>query len=191
MGGKKRGKVYVNKNQANGADGFGGGGVKLDAEIEDALKNASEAELTDLAAILGLHTLMDNEQYYASLTCSDGIANTVGFSAATKCKLPVCDPAELAEVGTNDTDVEATLQLLKSNDPQLTCVNLNNIKNIAVKTLVDYAEALRNNTNLVELSMVSTRTNDTIACTLAESLRHNKTLKKLNLETNFVSQKGI
>jgi len=189
--GKKRGKVYVNKNQANGADGFGGGGVKLDAEIEDALKNASEAELTDLAAILGLHQMMDNEQYYASLTCTDGIANTVGFSTATKCKLPVCDPSELAAEGQNDTNVEETLEKIKNNDSGLTVVNLNNIRNIPIATLKDVAAAMANNSNVVELSMVGTRSSDTIALELAESLKSNKTLQKLNLETNYLSQKGI
>lgn len=189
--GKKRGKVYVNKNTGNTSDGFGGGGVKLDAELEDALQNASEAELTDLAAILGLHTLMDNEQYYASLTCTDGIANKVGFSAATKCKLPVCPPEELALAGQNDTNVEETLQKLKMNDSGLTVVNLNNIKNIAISTLKDYAESLANNSNCVEFSLVSTRSNDSIALALAESLKQNTTLKKLNLETNFISSKGV
>ena len=64
VSGTKRGKVFEKKINSSGSDGFGGGAVKLDAEIEDALKNASEAELTDLAAILGLHQMMDNEQYY-------------------------------------------------------------------------------------------------------------------------------
>ena len=125
--GKKRGKVFVKKD-VNQDDGFGGGPVKLAPEIEEALKNATDGELTDLAAILGLHTLMDNEQYYASLSAVDGkIANTVGFREATKCKLPVADPEELAAVEQNDTDVDETLQKMKMNDGDLTVVNLNNM----------------------------------------------------------------
>jgi len=189
--GKKRGKVYVNKNGANGSDGFGGGAVKLDAEIEDALKNASEAELTDLAAILGLHQMMDNEQYYASLTCTDGIANTVGFSTATKCKLPVCEPEELASLGQNETNVEATLAKIRSNDASTSEVNLNNIRNIPISQLKEYAQAIGNNSSVTELSLVGTRSSDSIAFELAESLKSNKTLQKLNLETNYLSAKGV
>jgi len=188
--GKKRGKVYINKN-TNGSDGFGGGAVKLDAEIEDALKNASEAELTDLAAILGLHQMMDNEQYYASLTCTDGIANTVGFSTATKCKLPVCEPEELASLGQNETNVEATLAKIRSNDASTSEVNLNNIRNIPISQLKEYAQAMSNNSSVTELSLVGTRSSDSIAFELAESLKSNKTLQKLNLETNYLSAKGV
>merc|ERR1711990_348067 len=185
--GKKRGKVYVNKNKGTGDDGFGGGGGALDAEIQDALKNATEAELTDLAAILGLHQMMDNEQYYASLTCTDGIANTVGFSTATKCKLPVCEPEDLAAMGENPTNVEATLAKIRGNDAGLTEVNLNNIRNIPISQLKEYAQALSGNSQLLELSLVGTRSSDSVANEIAESLKTNKTLQKLNLETNYLS----
>lgn len=64
--GVKRGKVYVPK-QVQKDDGFGGADVDLDPEIQDALNNATDLELTDLAAVLGLHKMLDNEQYYNSL----------------------------------------------------------------------------------------------------------------------------
>lgn len=191
VSGTKRGKVFEKKINSSGSDGFGGGAVKLDAEIEDALKNASEAELTDLAAILGLHQMMDNEQYYASLTCTDGIANTVGFSTATKCKLPVCEPEDLAAMGENETNVEATLAKIRSNDAGTTVVNLNNIRNIPISQLKEYATAIGANTSVTELTMAGTRTSDSVAFELAEALKTNTTLKKLNLETNYLSAKGV
>ncbi len=54
-----------------------------------------------------------------------------------------------------------------------------------------YASAMANNSNVVELSLVGTRSSDSIALELAESLKSNKTLQKLNLETNYLSAKGV
>jgi len=135
--------------------------------------------------------MMDNEQYYASLTCTDGIANTVGFSTATKCKLPVCEPEDLAALGENETNVEATLAKLRGNDPGTTEINLNNIRNIPISQLKEYAQALSGNSQLLELSLVGTRSSDSVANEIAESLKSNKTLQKLNLETNYLSAKGV
>jgi len=135
---------------------------------------------------------MDNEQYYASLDAVDGkIANTVGFREATKCKLPVVDPEELASIQANTTDVDETLQKLKKNDASLEIINLNNIKNIPLATLKDYASSISSSTHVTELHMVGTRSNDSIALELAESLKANTKLRVLNLETNYLSLKGI
>lgn len=190
--GKVRGKKYVPKSNVNLDDGFGGGAVKLEPEIEEALKHANDAELTDLAAILGLHTMMDNEQYYASLNATDGaIANTVGWRETTKCKLPVVSPEILAQEPKNETDVTSSLQQLQSNDSSLTSLNLNNIRNISIITLKDYAKALSTNTALKDFQLVSTRLNDAVGLEFAEALKTNKTLEKLNLETNYMSVKGV
>lgn len=89
----------------------------------------------------------------------------------------------------NSTNVEETLQRIKSNDPDLVEVNLNNIRvsgisrrhcarsssahlmaitllsqqNIPVKTLRSYAEALMKNTVVESFSIVGTRSNDPVA----------------------------
>lgn len=151
------------------------------------MANASEAELVDIAAILGLHTLMDNEQYYSSLDNADGIANTVGFSAATKCKLPTSEEMEKP----NTTDVQQTIIGLRSNDKDLVDVNLNNIPKLSISTLCEVGEALSNNTVCESISLVGTRTNDTIAKSFAEALTGNRTLKSLNMESNFLTIKGV
>jgi len=188
--GVKRGKIYVKKEQ-NKNDSFNGGAIKLDDDIEEALKNATEGEITDLAAILGLHTLMDNEQYYKSLECGDKIINTVGFSKATQCKVPVCDISEINNVKPNSTDVYETLEKLRKNDSNITNVNLNNIKNISISTMRDYGDALATNTHLKSLSLIGTRSNDSIAKAIGEGLKSNSSLESLNLETNFLTPVGI
>ncbi|NXT80612.1 TMOD1 protein, partial [Zapornia atra] len=73
-------------------------------------------------AILGMHTLMSNQQYYEALGSST-IVNKEGLNSVIKPTQykPVPDEEP------NSTDVEATLKRIQSNDPELEEVNLNNI----------------------------------------------------------------
>ncbi|NXX18336.1 TMOD1 protein, partial [Podargus strigoides] len=137
-------------------------------------------------AILGMHTLMSNQQYYEALG-STTIVNKEGLNSVikpTKYK-PVPDEEP------NSTDVDETLKRIQSNDPDLEEVNLNNIMNIPIPILKAFAEALKNNTYVKKFSIVGTRSNDPVAFALAEMLKVNNTLKSLNVESNFISGSGI
>ncbi|NXH93613.1 TMOD1 protein, partial [Pachycephala philippinensis] len=137
-------------------------------------------------AILGMHTLMSNQQYYEALGSST-IVNKEGLNSVIKPTQykPVPDEEP------NSTDVEETLKRIQSNDPDLEEVNLNNIMNIPIPTLKAFAEALKNNTYVKKFSIVGTRSNDPVAFALAEMLKVNNTLKSLNVESNFISGSGI
>ncbi|NXS29915.1 TMOD1 protein, partial [Pomatostomus ruficeps] len=137
-------------------------------------------------AILGMHTLMSNQQYYEALGSST-IVNKEGLNSVIKPTQykPVPDEEP------NSTDVEETLKRIQSNDPDLEEVNLNNIMNIPIPTLKAFAEALKNNTYVKKFSIVGTRSNDPVAFALAEMLKVNNTLKSLNVESNFISGLGI
>uniref|UniRef100_W5N004 Tropomodulin 1 n=2 Tax=Lepisosteus oculatus TaxID=7918 RepID=W5N004_LEPOC len=181
--GEKRGKAWVPKSKP--VDPIMEN-VTLEPELEEALANASDAELCDIAAILGMHTLMSNQQYYEALASST-IVNKEGLNSviqSTQYK-PVPDEEP------NSTDIEKTLEKIKNNDPDLVEVNLNNIKNIPVPTLKAYAEAMKDNTYVEKLSIVGTRSNDPVAYALAEMLKVNATLKCLNVESNFITGNGI
>ncbi|XP_075067019.1 tropomodulin-1 isoform X1 [Mixophyes fleayi] len=160
--------------------------VTLEPELEEALANASDAELCDIAAILGMHTLMSNQQYYEALA-STTIVNKEGLNSVIKPTQykPVPDEEP------NSTDVDETLERVKSNDTDLEEVNLNNIRNIPILTLKAYAEAMKNNTHVKKFSIVGTRSNDPVAFALADMLKVNSTLKSLNVESNFISGPGI
>ncbi|NXA60283.1 TMOD4 protein, partial [Mohoua ochrocephala] len=97
--------------------------VTLEPELEEALANATDAEMCDIAAILGMYTLMSNKQYYDAI-CSGNISNTEGINSVVQPDRyrPVPDEPP------NPTDVAETLQRLQDNDPALQDVNLNNIK---------------------------------------------------------------
>uniref|UniRef100_A0A8C3UY69 Tropomodulin 4 n=1 Tax=Catharus ustulatus TaxID=91951 RepID=A0A8C3UY69_CATUS len=150
--------------------------VTLEPELEEALANATEAEMCDIAAILGMYTLMSNKQYYDAI-CSGDISNTEGIN------IPDEPP--------NPTDVAETLQRLQNNDPELQDVNLNNIKDIPVPTLQAICQAIQTNSHVRSLSLVGTRSNDLVANAVAEMLEHNRSLQSLNLESNFITSAGM
>ncbi|KAF1392633.1 hypothetical protein EPR50_G00002630 [Perca flavescens] len=153
----------------------------LDPELEEALSSATDTELCDLAAILGVHTLVTSSQTYDGTTSKEGYNNVIKGEKMN----PVFDEPP------NPTNVEETLQRIKSNDSSLTEVNLNNIKNIPIPTLKDFAKAMEKNTTVKKFSLAATRSNDPIAVAFSDMLRENKTLRALNLESNFITGAGV
>ncbi|PKK17916.1 tropomodulin 4 (muscle) [Columba livia] len=160
--------------------------VTLEPELEEALANATDAEMCDIAAILGMYTLMSNKQYYDAI-CSGNITNTEGINSVVKPDTykPVPDEPP------NPTNVEETLRQIQANDAALEDVNLNNIKDIPVPTLKAICEAMKTNTHVKKLSLVATRSNDPVANAVAEMLTENKTLQSLNIESNFITSAGM
>ncbi|XP_062367669.1 tropomodulin-4 isoform X7 [Cinclus cinclus] len=182
--GEKKGKPFVPKSAAPELPREEQ--VTLEPELEEALANATEAEMCDIAAILGMYTLMSNKQYYDAI-CSGNISNTEGINSVVQPDRyrPVPDEPP------NPTDVAETLQRLQDNDPALQDVNLNNIKDIPVPTLEAICEAIKTNTHVRSLSLVATRSNDLVANAVAEMLEQNQSLQSLNLESNFITSAGM
>uniref|UniRef100_A0A8B9GA97 Tropomodulin 1 n=1 Tax=Amazona collaria TaxID=241587 RepID=A0A8B9GA97_9PSIT len=165
--GEKRGKAWIPKQKPMDPVLES---VTLEPELEEALANASDAELCDIAGKI------------VSCELKSHLATSVIKPTQYK---PVPDEEP------NSTDVEETLKRIQSNDPDLEEVNLNNIMNIPIPTLKAFAEALKNNTYVKKFSIVGTRSNDPVAFALAEMLKVNNTLKSLNVESNFISGSGI
>ncbi|XP_057204208.1 tropomodulin-2 isoform X1 [Triplophysa rosa] len=175
--GEKKGKAWVPKQKP--IELLKEEATTLDPELEEALSSATDTELCDLAAILGVNTLVTSTRSYDG-TCKDGYNNVI---QGEKVK-PVFDEPP------NPTNVEETLQRIKSNDPSLTEVNLNNIKNIPIPTLKEIAKAMERNTHVKKFSLAATRSNDPVAVAFSDMLRENKSLKSLNLESNFITSAG-
>ncbi|NWJ06780.1 TMOD4 protein, partial [Crypturellus undulatus] len=208
--GEKKGKPFVPKKPARELPHEEH--VTLEPELEEALANATDAEMCDIAAILGMYTLMSNKQYYDAL-CSGTISNTEGInsewhraggvalgtrghSRTPRAPCPgVVKPDKYKPVPDeppNPTNVEETLRQIRANDGALQDVNLNNIKDIPISTLKDICEAMKTNTHVKRLSLVATRSNDPVAnVTVAEMLAENKTLESLNIESNFITSAGM
>ncbi|XP_041838680.1 tropomodulin-2 [Melanotaenia boesemani] len=177
--GEKKGKVFIPKQKP--IETRQEEVTTLDPELEEALCSATDTELCDLAAILGVHTLVTSNQTYDGTGTKEGYNNVIKGEKMN----PVFDEPP------NPTNVEDTLQRIKSNDSSLTEVNLNNIKNIPIPTLKDFAKAMEKNTHVKKFSLAATRSNDPIAVAFSDMLRENKTLRSLNLESNFITGAGV
>lgn len=137
-----------------------------------------------LLAVLGVHNLVNNPKFDEGTTGKDGKGIVKNVVKGEKVKPVFEEPP-------NPTNVEATLQRIKANDPTLLEVNLNNIKNIPIPTLKDFAKALETNTHVKKFSLAASRSNDPVAIAFADMLKVNKTLTSLNIESNFITGAGI
>ncbi|XP_025916352.1 tropomodulin-2 isoform X2 [Apteryx rowi] len=145
--GEKKGKIFIPKEKP--IETRTEEKVTLDPELEEALASASDTELYDLAAVLGVHNMVNNPKFdEGGARSKDGKGSVRNVVKGEKVK-------PIFEEPPNPTNVEASLQRIKANDPSLVEVNLNNIK------------------------------------AFADMLKVNKTLKSLNVESNFITGTGI
>uniref|UniRef100_A0A8C5NDP1 Leiomodin-3 n=1 Tax=Gouania willdenowi TaxID=441366 RepID=A0A8C5NDP1_GOUWI len=100
-------------------------------------------------------------------------------------------PPPPLDVPGNPIVVDDALQRVLSNDPDLTEVNLNNIDDISQENLIRFAEALRTNTHVKVFTLANTRADDHMAMAIAKMLRENSSIISLNIESNYVSGKGV
>lgn len=129
--------------------------LDLDDESTEALKNASEADLVDLAGILGLHSLLNQEQFHASITNKQQSGDT-RFSSIVKATVP----KKVLNLPDNDTNVTETTKSVANNDNALSTLNWNNIKHIPRDQFKQLFEGLKNNDTLKELNLANTGLTD-------------------------------
>ncbi|KAL4692557.1 hypothetical protein H8959_016367 [Pygathrix nigripes] len=137
------------------------------------------------APVLGVHNLLNNPKFDEETTNNKGGKGPVRNVVKGEKVKPVFEEPP------NPTNVEISLQQMKANDPSLQEVNLNNIKNIPIPTLREFAKALETNTHVKKFSLAATRSNDPVAIAFADMLKVNKTLTSLNIESNFITGTGI
>lgn len=83
------------------------------------------------------------------------------------------------------------MEQVRSNDPSLSELNVNNSEVIKTKTLIEFAEALHNNTHVKKFALANCRADDHVAYAIAGTLRSNKTITSINLDSNHLTGKGI
>ncbi|XP_032153344.1 tropomodulin-2 isoform X2 [Sapajus apella] len=136
-------------------------------------------------AVLGVHNLLNNPKF------DEETANNKGGKGPVRNVVKGEKVKPVFEEPPNPTNVEISLQQMKANDSSLQEVNLNNIKNIPIPTLREFAKALETNTHVKKFSLAATRSNDPVAIAFADMLKVNKTLTSLNIESNFITGTGI
>uniref|UniRef100_A0A8C7JXD9 Leiomodin-3 n=1 Tax=Oncorhynchus kisutch TaxID=8019 RepID=A0A8C7JXD9_ONCKI len=91
----------------------------------------------------------------------------------------------------NETNLDTTLDKICNNNPTITDVNLNNIENIPKEILIEYVNALKKNKHVETFRIANTGADENIAFNLANMLRENRSITTLNIESNFITGKGI
>lgn len=163
-------------------------GIELDIDLgddaENALNSASTSEIIDLAGILGLHSMMNQDQYHSAQSdkWADRADPSTGWSGVTKATPLKAYPAEEP----NRTDPDDVISKLKAQHMGTKNVNLNNVP-LSEDKFLELFDALRHNETLVELRMANTTLGDFAAANLACSIESNKRLEILNVESNNVS----
>lgn len=180
--GVKKGRVFVPKVQHTDSKDEIPIMLDLDDDSSRALNSATESDLVDLAGILGLHSMLNQDQYYASITNK---SQRLGDKFESVVKSTPLKPSKIEP--DNTTDPIQTTEQLARNDPSVEEANLNNIKHITRDTFKKLFESLKTNTNLKTLSLCNVGLTDGPASKLVEALRENKTLRTINLESNFLS----
>ncbi|CAH0552727.1 unnamed protein product [Brassicogethes aeneus] len=160
--------------------------IDLGSEYENALAKASDEEIIDLAAILGFHQMMNQDQYYASLL-NTGQPVGLGWDGITKSSKQKIFPKE----GPNTTDILKVIRNVEDDDKNMLDVNLNNIKTISDENFATLFKELAENTYVTSLSLANTGLTDHMAEQLIEAIKKNNTLKVLNVESNQLSPKCI
>jgi len=161
--------------------------IDLGEDVELALSSATTDEIVDLAGIMGLHSMMNQDQYHASQSEKNPRADPeIGWKGITKATPLKVYPAEQP----NKANPDEILEKIQANDPNTKQVILNNVP-VQENTFIELFDALEKNTQLKELSLANTMLTDTAATILASVLEVNKTLEKLNIESNTVSPQTI
>ncbi|XP_005929782.1 leiomodin-1 [Haplochromis burtoni] len=100
--------------------------------------------------------------------------------------------AKEAEEEDEDSSMfDELMQQVRSNNPSLTELNVNNSEVIKTKTLIEFAEALHNNTHVKTFALANCRADDHVAYAIAGTIRSNKTITSINLDSNHLTGKGI
>ncbi|XP_008497857.2 leiomodin-3 [Calypte anna] len=91
----------------------------------------------------------------------------------------------------NQTNLEESLEKVRKNDPDVKELNLNNIENIPKEMLIDFVNAMKKNKNIKTFSLANVGADDNVAFAMATMLRENRSITTLNMDSNFISGKGI
>lgn len=183
-----RGKVWRPKEHPGRKDAE----PMLPDDLSEVLDNATDEEMLELAAILGVHSMLTQSQSHWAEKTEAGKA--LRGSGLKKYKPGIVKAAKIKKpdlTAVNEVDLSKAMDQLKSNDRKLTTLNLNNHQEVTTEVLEDVAKALKTNTNLKHLHLANTQMTDKTAKLFADVLSKNKTLETLNLESNFLTGVGI
>lgn len=117
--------------------------------------------------------------------------NTEKLSNCVAKTTPNSKAKEEEEEDEDSSMFDELMEQVRSNDPSLTELNVNNSEVIKTKTLIEFAEALHKNTNVKKVALANCRADDHVAYAIAGTLRSNTSITSINLDSNHLTGKGI
>lgn len=117
---------------------------------------------------------------------TEKVGNCLGATTTPNSK------AKVEEDDDEDSSMfDELMEQVQNNDPALSELNVNNSEVIKTKTLIEFAQALHNNTHVKKFALANCRADDHVAYAIANMLRNNKTITSINLDSNHLTGKGI
>lgn len=152
-------------------------------DVELALNSATTEDIVDLAGIMGLHSMMNQDQFHAAQSEKNPRADPeLGWNGITKATPLKVYPKEEP----NRTDPADVKKKLAANDSETKEVNLNNVA-VSESVFLEIFDALKENDVLSDLSAANTTMTDFAAANLAKSMEANTSLEKINIESNNIN----
>lgn len=179
--GQKKGKVFKPKEIAKSQFAV------LEPDIEAALGEIDGVDLSELAEILGETAINSHVELGKR-----GLSNDEETGLRRIYRPDYRDPIEESnEPELNPADIEEDLRRIQEQDPTMTVLNWNNLRETPIGHLIALCRALEYNQYLKELYIANTRANDQIGECLCKVLKVNDTIEVLNIESNFISSERM
>merc|ERR1711953_130998 len=180
--GQKKGKIYKPKQEQKKSQ-F----AVLEPDIEAALGEIDGVDLSELAEILGETAINSHVELGKR-----GLSNDEETGLRRIYRPDYRDPIEESnEPELNPADIEEDLRRIQEQDPTMTVLNWNNLRETPIGHLIALCRALEYNQYLKELYIANTRANDQIGECLCKVLKVNDTIEVLNIESNFISSEKM
>jgi len=175
--GQKKGKVFQPKNMKTSVY------AALEPDIEAALGEIEGVDLSELAEILGETAINSHVELGRR-----GLSNNEETGLRRIYRPDYRDPIDQSdEPELNPADIEEDLRRVQEQDPIMTRVNWNNLRETPIGHLVALFRALEYNQHVTEINIANTRANDMIGQGICKMLKSNETVEILNVESNFIT----
>ncbi|KAL0978752.1 hypothetical protein UPYG_G00174680 [Umbra pygmaea] len=170
--GKVDGKMNEKDDDSKGKEGLN----------DNSRRSIRDKELEDKA---------ETEQK-KSKDSNEGLKSNMAKDKQGNCVANKGTPGKTEEEEDEDSSMfDDLMEQVRRNDPTLTELNVNNSEVIKAKTLIQFAEALNNNTHIKTFALANCRADDHVAYAIAGTLRVNTSITSINLDSNHLTPKGI
>ncbi|XP_026206095.1 leiomodin-1 [Anabas testudineus] len=170
--------------------------VKLKRQVSEKdevqVKHGKEENRTDREELVNHSDHVKEKKKVSTDRNEDGKTGKLNNCVAKNSPNSPNSKAKEEEEDDEDSSMfDELMEQVRSNDPSVPELNVNNSEVIKSKTLIEFAEALHSNTHVKTFALANCRADDHVAYAIAGMLRNNKTITSINLDSNHLTGKGI